>query len=344
MSFGDWLDGFAPFVVAGGAARMWATRDDDEEGQEKGTPLADPHDPTSGAPTVGATADTPRPLGYETTPGFDPDRDAPMVKEGGRTAKGRITYYEGMESSWWSGKGDKQVNAMKSALYEAGYYGKTLPAMTGMTSTADADALKKAMADANHNGVDLDMYLTRVGTVNSPTAGGASAADGRAQAQQLRAEYASGVQMVRRWAYDNGVRLPEEFVARKAAQLAKGSTSAEQLTQQMNDRFVGKLYPTLKADVDAGMTVRDAAAPYTATVAAMLGVPEQQVDLQDPLVKRALQNVNDKGEPAYMPMWKFEEEIRKDKRWQYSDDAWETVGAKAFGVMEMFGMQPGGAV
>jgi hypothetical protein len=38
------------------------------------------------------------------------------------------------------------------------------------------------------------------------------------------------------------------------------------------------------------------------------------------LLRKALQYTVD-GKPAVMPVWQFEEELRKDPRWQYTNQA-----------------------
>jgi hypothetical protein len=339
MSWGDWLAGFSGF----GGAGLWSMGggfSDEEENKGQAPPASPSLDPTSGAPGAASATDKPKPLGFEDIPGFDPATMAPSITQGGKTAQGRITYYQGMEVSEWGDLGDKQINKLKKSLYRGGYYGKKLPRMNGVTSKADVDALKELMADANMAGMDYNTYLAEAGkdpeAVAALKGGGA---EGRLTAAERRAQYATAVTDLRGFAHDNGVALPNDFVKRKAKQVAEGKVSSDELRNQLVDRFVARAYPGLKDDLKAGLSVRDVAAPYISSYAQLLEVPEEQVDLNDPLMKQALQGVNDKGEPAYTPLWKFEQQVKQDKRWQYTDNAWNDVGAKAFEVMKMFGMQ-----
>lgn len=295
---------------------------------------------TRDAPVNASAEDKPKVLGYEDIPGFDPETDAPFMVVGGKKQKGRFVYYEGMERTDWSDMSEKQINKTKKRLYKAGYYGKDLPLMNGMPSTDDVDALKKAMTDANlAGGLDWQTYLQRRG--NDPEAmdelngGDGSGAGG---ARQIRADRAAAITTLRGFAYDNGVDLPRDFVRRQADRVARGAVSAEELQNQLVNKYLVRSYPAFTEELKAGMSVRDAAAPYIAQFASLLEVDEGSVDLRDPLMKRALQNVDEKGEVSPMPLWKFEEEIKKDKRWQYTDNAWEDVGSQAFEVMKMFGM------
>lgn len=286
--------------------------------------------------SASATEDKPVYLGFEDIPGFDPQTDAPFLVVGKKSQKGRLAYVKGMERSEWSDMSEEQINKTKAQLYRAGYYGSKVPIMNGMPSVADADAMGKAMGDANMaGGIDWNLYLQRTLGATDNGAG----AESRQAVRETRAAKASALTSLRGFAYENGIRLPNEFIKRKAEQIASGKVSEEELRNHMVNKFVARAYPTLAEDVKAGMTVRDAAAPYIASYAALLEVPESQVDLQDPLLKSALQHTNDKGEPADMPIWKFEEALKKDKRWQYTDNAWEEVGSQAYEVMKMFGYQ-----
>lgn len=287
------------------------------------------------APTS-ASADEDKPvyLGFEDIPGFDPATDAPFLTVGKKKQKGRLAYTKGMELSEWSDMTEEQVNSAKALLYQGGYYGSKVPNQNGLPSTADADALAKAMADANMaGGLNWQLYIQRA----APKAGTGTAA-GEA-AGPTRADRVAAASSIRAYAYNNGIRLPNEFVKRKADQIASGQLTADEVANTLTNKFVARAYPAFEEELKAGMTVRDVAAPYIASYAALLEVPEDQVDLQDPLLKRALQGQDEKGNPTYMPVWKFEEELKQDKRWQYTDNAWEEVGSQAYEVMRMFGMQ-----
>lgn len=277
------------------------------------------------APANGTTADAPVVLGYEDYPGEIP-------------ASNVARYNSTMPYTEWADMGKKEKLAAKEALYNAGYYGKTgVPVMNNTVTAADRDALTGAMTDANLSNVG-DWRIIAA----SAAEGGSSAAADAAQkaARQRAAARATAIKSLEAYAYDNGIKLPGDFVAKKANQIAAGVKGADEVTNQLTERFVARQYPALADDLKAGLSVREAAAPYISTYAQMLEVPDSAVDLNDPLLKKALQGVNDKGEPAYTPMWKFEEQLKQDKRWQYTQNAWDEVGSKAMTLMQMFGMAP----
>ncbi len=277
------------------------------------------------APANGTTSDAPVILGYEDYPGEIPTSNVSR-------------YNSTMPYTEWADMGKKEKLAAKEALYNAGYYGKTgVPVMNNTVTAADRDALTGAMTDANLSNVG-DWRIIAA----SAAEGGSSAAADAAQkaARQRAAGRATAIKSLEAYAYDNGIKLPGDFMAKKANQIAAGVKSVDEVTNQLTERFVARQYPALADDLKAGLSVREAAAPYISTYAQLLEVPDSQVDLNDPLLKKALQGVNDKGEPAYTPMWKFEEQLKQDKRWQYTNNAWDEVGSKAMTLMQMFGMAP----
>lgn len=339
-----WTDDFWGVISGGGWAAMQATSGGGdvqpaltpEASQAAWEGLPEGSTPKRGkfadAPVSGSADDKPKILGYEDIPGFDPETFHPSLVSGKKVAKGNWIYKQGDELTEWDSMSEEEINGAKMALYKAGYYGNKVPISNGLRQQDDFDAMKKAMSDANRNGLKWDTLLLKA---SSPDGG--VGAEARDSLRQQKATMASAVTSLRGFAYENGIRLPNDFIKRKAEQIATGKVTEDELRNHMVNKFVARAYPTLAEDVKAGMTVRDAAAPYIASYAALLEVPESQVDLQDPMLKQALQHTNDKGEPADLPIWKFEEALKKDKRWQYTDNAWEEVGSQAYEVMKMFG-------
>lgn len=97
-------------------------------------------------------------------------------------------------------------------------------------------------------------------------------------------------------------------------------------------------YSHFAEQLDSGMTMRDIADPYIATMANTLEIAETDIDLTDPYIKKALtQNLPD-GLPGAQPLWQFERQLKNDPRWdktkQARTDAYATIRqiGKDFGV------------
>lgn len=98
------------------------------------------------------------------------------------------------------------------------------------------------------------------------------------------------------------------------------------------------LYPVFAGKLSKDRSVRDLGAGYINQMYRRLELASpDEVDLMDPLLRRAFTTPNEKGEPALMPLWQFEQEIRKDDRWQSTDNAFATYSSIGSNIARMMG-------
>ena len=74
-------------------------------------------------------------------------------------------------------------------------------------------------------------------------------------------------------------------------------------------------------------------APYRRTMANVLEIEPDEIDLNDSTLRMA---ITDKGD---MNLFDFKKALRQDSRWQYTSDAREKVSSAALGVLRDFGFQ-----
>ena len=74
-------------------------------------------------------------------------------------------------------------------------------------------------------------------------------------------------------------------------------------------------------------------APYRQTMASVLEINPDQIDLNDPTLRMG---ITDKGD---MNLYDFKKALRQDSRWQYTGSAKEEVSNAALGVLRDFGFQ-----
>jgi len=74
-------------------------------------------------------------------------------------------------------------------------------------------------------------------------------------------------------------------------------------------------------------------APYRNTMANVLELNAEQIDLNDPTLRSA---ISDKGE---VNLYDFQRQLRKDNRWQYTQQARQEVGDLTLNVLRDFGFQ-----
>lgn len=85
--------------------------------------------------------------------------------------------------------------------------------------------------------------------------------------------------------------------------------------------------------LDEGLDLSNIFAPYRNTMAALLEVTPDSIDLDDPLLRSAY------GPDKETSIYDFKRAVRKDPRWQYTDNAREEVSSAAFQILRDFGFQ-----
>ena len=85
--------------------------------------------------------------------------------------------------------------------------------------------------------------------------------------------------------------------------------------------------------LDQGLDLDAVYAPYKNTMASLLELNPDSISLNDPLLRSAIQGDKE------MPLYDFQRALRKDPRWQYTNNARETVSNGLTQVLKDFGFQ-----
>lgn len=83
--------------------------------------------------------------------------------------------------------------------------------------------------------------------------------------------------------------------------------------------------------------MRDIAQDYIQMVAQSLEIDPETIDLNDPLLSKALRPAGKNGKFDYISYGDFQTEVKKDKRWQYTNNAKEQITDLAGSIKQMFG-------
>jgi hypothetical protein len=85
--------------------------------------------------------------------------------------------------------------------------------------------------------------------------------------------------------------------------------------------------------IDTGVDLDTIYSPYKRTMAAILEIPADSISLDDPVLRSAI------GPDKPMTLFDFQRTLRKDPRWQFTDQAREEVSDAALRVLRDFGFQ-----
>lgn len=140
-----------------------------------------------------------------------------------------------------------------------------------------------------------------------------------------------------------GMNWTPAEIAQRAQQVVEGNTSAENYTLQLK-QWAKSAFPALSKEIDAGQTVQQLASPYVQSMSQLLEVNPGSLNLYTPVIRRALQGVQDPRtkERTTMNLSDFEDQVRNDPRWQYTQNAKDTMSSSLLKVGADFGFGPAG--
>lgn len=143
--------------------------------------------------------------------------------------------------------------------------------------------------------------------------------------------------MIRQFSYAQGVSLDRQTIKNQAELIARGLATVEDFKNQVVNQAVS-LYPGYAAQLQAGQTMLDIASPYMEMVAEDLEIPSHRIKLTDPLIKRALNGVDDQGKPVGLDVTQFQKLIRNDPRWRNAQRTQDSVMSTGLKVLQDMGM------
>jgi hypothetical protein len=139
------------------------------------------------------------------------------------------------------------------------------------------------------------------------------------------------------WARSNGLRLRDADVQDYVRRVTTGSITLDDVKDDLRRTYLAGMYPAWSDKINQGLDPSSLFAPYRNAAADLLEMSD--IDLDDPIMKRAAQYVGADGKPAQLPLYQFEEEVRKDPRWQYTDNAYQSYARVGTDLLRMFGLR-----
>lgn len=158
---------------------------------------------------------------------------------------------------------------------------------------------------------------------------------------QAQADYQKLLALAKNNGLDLNVILParvsgatkDEITNNVLAGLADGSLDVSAI-QQTARMMAAQGQPQYVKDLLAqGYDLAQIYSPYKKIMSTVLELNPDQIDLNDPTLRSAITNQGD------MNTYDFQKSLRKDPRWQYTQNAKQTVSDSVLGVLKDFGFQ-----
>jgi hypothetical protein len=158
-----------------------------------------------------------------------------------------------------------------------------------------------------------------------------------AEGQDLTGTTGDAEVELQRWASSNGLQLSREASSRYLSMIATGRQSVDDVKNDLRKTYLAGMYPAWAEKINQGLDPEVLFEPYRDSARRLLEVDD--LGLDDPIMKRAAQYVGQDGKPSQLPLYQFEQEIRKDPRWQYTDNAYSSYMNVGTDLLRMFGLR-----
>jgi hypothetical protein len=149
-------------------------------------------------------------------------------------------------------------------------------------------------------------------------------------AQRKEDKTIPSIQLLQETARNNGLTLLPSQVEAYKLRLQNGE-KVETIQSNIRAMVSNTMPDSIKKLMDAGNDLTEVYQPYRQSMATILEIPFDKIDLSDPTLTNA---ITDKGN---MTLFDFKKSLRKDPRWQYTENARETVSSGLTQVLRDFG-------
>lgn len=134
-----------------------------------------------------------------------------------------------------------------------------------------------------------------------------------------------------------GVDLGSNWKAAQLKKLMEGGDTITGVQERVRDLAMRE-YKAFADRIAGGETVSEIADPYIQKMAGLLEMNPNDISVKTARIQNALKQTSNEGKPAAMDLHTFEDYVRQDKRWQYTNNAKEQVSGVTEGLLRNFGL------
>jgi len=160
----------------------------------------------------------------------------------------------------------------------------------------------------------------------------------KGRVEGITGESAKAIDDLREYANSYGVQYNDDWYANATKSVLEGRESLETFQNTIRDVAKSR-YGGFSSQIDAGLTTKQAASPYIQSMASILELDPNSINLNDPTLTKALTAVNEQGVPAVVPLWQFDRDLKNDERYKYTKNAQEDYVGTGFEVLRTLGFE-----
>ena len=133
-----------------------------------------------------------------------------------------------------------------------------------------------------------------------------------------------------------GIKYSDNDFSKWSEDIFSGRTTAYDIQSKIRQDSASA-FPIYADKILNGTSIDSIGSAYRSSYSTILEMDPEQVDWSDPLLRKAMQYTQN-GQPAVMPVWMFENELRRDPRWQYTNNARKSVYDAIYNVKTDMGL------
>lgn len=137
-------------------------------------------------------------------------------------------------------------------------------------------------------------------------------------------------------AYNNGVSIPPTTMENLLQKVTAGKTSVEDL-QGLIRQMAASKFPGLTQQIQAGEDVSSLAQPYMSAMQSILETGPGTANLENPLIQRALNGLDQSGQPTGMNLSDFQKLLRAQPQWRQTQNGQDATMGTAHAILQSFG-------
>jgi hypothetical protein len=145
------------------------------------------------------------------------------------------------------------------------------------------------------------------------------------------------VQNLKEYANSFGMSYQDKDFDSWSRNIFSGTTTVEDLQQKIRTD-AASAFPAYADQINKGVSVDALASAYKSSMANILEIDPDSIGYNDPTLRRTLQAVGADGKPTTKPLWQFEKELRMDSRWEYTNNARDTIDSLSLKVLRDWGL------
>jgi hypothetical protein len=139
------------------------------------------------------------------------------------------------------------------------------------------------------------------------------------------------------YAYAMGVQNSDWWMQDAVRAVVRGARSEQDFKNDIASQAIAA-FPQFEKQLRAGSTLSDLAAPYTQSMSQILEIAPGTINMFDPTIRTAMSFKDKAGIAGAMPLWDFQNSLRRDERWKKTQNAQDSSMGIAHKVLQDMGI------